>query len=67
MTQERANKIFDTDLGRQLNVIYCTTDDRCFIRHGEAQKHSEGKLDEGTEPLTDKTITEWYNDYETQE
>ncbi len=37
MTQEKANKIFDTDLGQQLLSIYCTSDDRVFIRYEEAR------------------------------
>lgn len=36
MTQEKANKIFATDLGRQLDVIYVTSDDKPFIRYEEA-------------------------------
>ena len=63
MTQEKINKIFETDLGQQLNMIYCTSDDRTFIRYGEAEKHTKGELDPDTKPLEDKTITEWYNDY----
>ncbi len=63
MTQERANKIFDTDLGQQLDVIYSTSDGRVFIRKEEAIRHSDGNLDEGTQPLSDKTITEWFPEY----
>lgn len=59
MTQEKANKIFNSDLGQQLDVIYATSDDRVFIRHKEAVLHTEGKLD-GRPPLEDKTITDWY-------
>lgn len=60
MTQEKANKIFATSLGEQLNVIYVTSDDRAFVRHEEAVKHTNGELDPNTQPLEDKTITEWY-------
>lgn len=60
MTQEQANKIFDTDLGQQLDVIYVTSDDRVFIREEEAVKHVRGQLDENSKPLENKTITEFY-------
>jgi hypothetical protein len=60
MTQEKANKIFATSLGEQLNVIYVTSDDRAFVRHEEAVKHANGELDPDTQPLADKTIIEWY-------
>jgi len=33
MTQEKANKIFATELGQQLDVIYVTSDDQAFIRY----------------------------------
>jgi len=62
MTQEKANKIFETELGQQLNVIYVTSDDRAFIRYEEAFEHSNGELDTNTNTLSDKTITEWYSD-----
>jgi hypothetical protein len=60
MTQEKANEIFNTDLGRQLNEIYVTSDDRAFVRNEEAEKHANGELDPDTNPLVDKTITDWY-------
>jgi hypothetical protein len=60
MTQEKANQIFSTSLGQQLDVIYVTSDDRAFIRYSEAVLHFEGKLDPNTEPLADKTVTEWF-------
>lgn len=55
MTQEKANKIFDTDLGQQLGVIYVTSDDKPFIRYEEAETHSND--------LEDKTITDWSPEY----
>jgi hypothetical protein len=54
MTQEQANKIFETDLGQQLDVIYVTSDDAIFIRHWEAVQHKHSK------DLKDQTITEFY-------
>lgn len=63
MTQEQANKIFATELGQQLNKIFVTSDDKPFIRYEEALKHSNGELDEGTRPLTNKSITVWYNEH----
>jgi hypothetical protein len=47
MTQEQVNKIFDTDLGQQLNEIYVTSDDRVFIRLSEAQNYCHDILEEG--------------------
>ena len=63
MTQELINKYFKGDLGRQLNVIYSTSDDRVFIRYEEALKHTEGKLDPNTQPLEDKKIIEWFEEF----
>ena len=60
MNQEIANKYFASELGQQLDVIYATSDGRAFVRIEEAEKHAEGKLDENTLPLSDKTITTWY-------
>jgi hypothetical protein len=60
MTQEKINKFFESSLGQQCNELYSTSDDRVFIRYGEAMRHSEGKLDPDTKPLDDKTIIEWY-------
>lgn len=60
MTQERINKFFESSLGQQCNELYSTSDDRVFIRHSEAQRHTEGKLDPDTKPLIDKTIIDWY-------
>lgn len=62
MTQEKANQIFKSDLGQQLDVIYVTSDDKPFVRYEEALKHANGELVANTKPLADKTITEWYPD-----
>jgi len=59
MIQERVNEIFNTELGQQLSEIFVTSDDRVFIRHGEALKHTNGELDDNTLPLVDKSIIEW--------
>lgn len=61
MTQDKANKIFKSDLGQQLDEIFSTSDDRVFIRYDEAVLHTNGSLDMFTEPLKDKTILTWYN------
>jgi hypothetical protein len=63
MTQEKANKYFNSDLGMQLNVLFNTSDGRMFIRHEEALRHIYGKLDKNTKPLENKIITEWYPDF----
>ena len=61
MTQEKANKIFDTDLGQQLLSIYCTSDDRVFIRYKEAQAHTNDMINAvGGQEFIDTTITEWF-------
>jgi hypothetical protein len=61
MTQQQINECFESDLGQQLDVLYSTSDDRVFIRYyEEAVAHTEGRLDDNTQPLLDKTIIEWY-------
>ena len=60
MTQEKANKIFATELGQQLNVIYVTSDDQPFSRHEEAVLHTNELLNADPENFVDTTITEWY-------
>jgi hypothetical protein len=62
MTQEKVNRIFETDLGVQLNVIYSTSDDRVFIRYEEALLHTNELLNSDPEKFVDTTITEWYNE-----
>lgn len=61
MTQEKVNKIFDTELGQQLLSIYCTSDDRTFIRYKEAQAHTNHMINSvGGQEFVDTTITEWF-------
>lgn len=60
MTQEKANKIFETELGKQLNVIYVTSDGQPFIRYEEALLHTNELLNADPENFVDTTITEWY-------
>lgn len=62
MTQERANEIFKTDLGRQLDVIYETSDGKVFIRHEEAVTHTNYMLNANPESFVDTAITEWYEE-----
>lgn len=62
MTQEKANSIFESGLGLQIDKIHVTSDDRVFIRYEEAVKHTNGDLDKDTMSLIDKTITVWYQD-----
>ena len=61
MTQEKANKIFDTDLGQQLLSFYTTSDDQVFIRYNEAVLHTNEMVNavDGQEYI-DSTITEWF-------
>ena len=63
MTQEIINKYFSSSLGEQCNNLFSTSDDRVFIRYEEALSHSNGTLDDNTRPLKDKTIIEWFNEY----
>lgn len=60
MTQEEADKIFETDLGRQLSVIYVTSDNRAFVRYKEAALHTNDLLNANPEGVVDTSITEWY-------
>lgn len=60
MTQEKANKIFATELGQQLDVIYVTSDDQVFIRYEEAVLHTNELLNANPENFVDTSITEWY-------
>lgn len=41
MTQEKANEIFEGDLGCQLLSIFSTSDGRCFIRYSESINHGK--------------------------
>ena len=60
MTQEEANKIFATELGQQLDVIYVTSDDQAFIRYEDAVLHTNELLNADPENFVDTSITEWY-------
>jgi hypothetical protein len=58
MTQEKINKCFNTPLGEQCDVLYTTADDKIFIRHEEAVKHStDNNLDVNA-------IAEWFREDE---
>jgi hypothetical protein len=58
MTQERINKLFETDLGQQLNELYVTFDDQVFIRYRDAESYlnEHGYVAEGNIEL-------WYSKY----
>ena len=61
MTQEKANNIFETEIGQQLLSIYSTSDDRVFIRYEEAQMHTNIMINSvGSQEFIDTTITEWF-------
>lgn len=62
MTQEKINKIFETELGQQLNEIFVTSDDNCFIRREEAENYCHNILEEGDD-ITKFNITVWYPEY----
>jgi len=63
MTQEKANKIFETELGQQLSVIYVTSDDRAFFRREDAECWCHDVLEEDDD-VTKHNITEWYREYQ---
>lgn len=58
MTQEEIDRIFESDLGRQLNVVYVTSDDRVFIRYEEAALHTNDLMNANPESFVDTSITE---------
>lgn len=61
MTQEKANKIFETELGQQLLSFYATSDDRVFIRYSEAVAHTNDMINAvGGQEYVDTEITEWF-------
>lgn len=60
--RDKINKIFNSELGQQVEVLYSTSDERVFLRHSEARLHTEGLLDENTKPLDDKEIKHWYRE-----
>jgi len=62
MTQEKANKIFETELGLQLDVIYSTFDDKLFIRPEEAWNYLKGLISSNSKNNIDTTIAEWYRE-----
>jgi hypothetical protein len=62
MNQEIANKIFETDLGRQINCFYYTSDDRVFIRREEAEMHTNNMINGSPEDYINTEIKMWFND-----
>ena len=50
MTQEKANEIFDTEIGQQLLEIYVTPNDIPFIRLEEAYQYCKYGLKLGDDP-----------------
>ena len=62
MNQAKADIIFDA--WPELDSLFSTSDGRCFIRYNEeAVLHADGRLDENTVPLKDKTIIQWFRQY----
>lgn len=51
MNQETINKVFESELGQQTDILFSTSDGRIFIRHEEACSHADS--------LEDKTIQDW--------
>ena len=62
MTQERANEIFATELGQQLDVIYVTSDGNPFIRYAEALEYAATR--KVNDQLFDCRIEEWFPEEE---
>jgi hypothetical protein len=63
MTQDKANKIFETQIGEQLEMIYVTSDDKAFVRHGEAIMHTNDMLNGDPEKSVDTTVETWFREY----
>jgi hypothetical protein len=61
--QEKVKKAFKSSLGQQCDLLWTTSDGRIFIRHEEAYAHAKGQLDPDTEPLEDKAVLGWENEY----
>jgi hypothetical protein len=61
LTQERVNKFFGTEIGKDLHKIYTTSDNSAFIYLGDAQHHCKFVLNEGDD-IKKYNITLWYND-----
>jgi hypothetical protein len=58
MTQERINKVFETDLGQQCNELFVTFDDQIYIRYDDAVEyltHFSYKIEDNIET--------WYREY----
>lgn len=60
MTQEEINKVFETSLGEQVDVLYTTSDDRVFIRKSEAMAHTNFMLNANPQSYVDTGIVDWY-------
>lgn len=56
MTQEKINKYFKSELGRQCPELFSTPDDTVLIRYREASKYCEEK---GLDP---DGIQVWFNE-----
>lgn len=61
--EQSVKSAFMSEIGNQCDELYSTSDGRIFIRHEEALLHTDGKLDEGTKPLSDKEIKIWFRDF----
>ena len=59
--KEKINRIFQTDLGQQLNELYITSDGKPFIRKEEAENYCHDILEEGNDKSKYK-IDVWYPD-----
>jgi hypothetical protein len=62
-TQKEVIAVFNSELGEQCDELYSTSDGSIFIRYNEAIAHSKGELDEDTQPLEDKSIYIWFNEW----
>ena len=58
MTQELINKYFNSNIGRQVNCLYTTSNNKVFLRLEEANRWANGE--DGSEPLKDTNIMVWY-------
>ena len=56
LTQEYINKVFQTNLGQQLDCLFSTPDDNVFIRKEEAIQHCNDNS------LNEEEIIQWFEE-----
>lgn len=62
MTQEIINVLFNTELGKQLNVIYTTSDDNLFIWPESAFQHIHNTQSKFSQNSANRSIFAWHRE-----